>query len=208
MPKRKNSLRYCKIGGVKFPFPHLRHGTLGQSPLTFVCSRFGGPIHLPTSGAVRGSFHRTVTRRDWAEEVRQLPDVAYPRTRVVTLVCDNLNTHNITSLYVTFDAATSHRLARRLRIEPTSRNGSGLNMAEMELSVLARQCLGRQFESTDTMRSAKSTWQKTRNAGKCRATRRFTTADARIKLKSFYPPTRPFRVDGLIGSAKCMDRIE
>jgi hypothetical protein len=141
----------------------------------------------PLKGWRRVTSRDQRTRRDWAEEVRQLLDVDYPNARVVTLVCDNLNTHDITSLYATFDAATAHRLARRLRIEHTPRNGSWLNMAEMELSVLSRQCLGRRFESVDTMRSAITAWQKTRNAAQCGATWRFTTADARIKLQSLYP---------------------
>lgn len=95
----------------------------------------------PLKGWRRVTSRDQRTRRDWAEEVRRLLDVDYPHAKTVTLVCDNLNTHDITSLYATFDAATAHRLARRLRIEHTPRNGSWLNMAEMELSVLARQCV-------------------------------------------------------------------
>jgi hypothetical protein len=127
------------------------------------------------------------TRRDWAAEIQQLLDVEFPQATCVTLVCDNLNTHDIASLYATFDASTAHRLARRLRIVHTPRNGSWLNMAEMELSVLTRQCLGRRFDSLAQMRAALKAWQDARNAAKCGANWRFTTAQARIQLRSLYP---------------------
>ena len=90
----------------------------------------------PLQGWRRVSSRDQRTRRDWAEEVRELLEVDYPQAKLVTLVCDNLNTHDIASLYATFDAVTAHRLARRLRIVHTPRNGSWLNMAEIELSVL------------------------------------------------------------------------
>lgn len=80
------------------------------------------------------------------------------------MVCDNLDTHDITSLYLAFDAPTEHRLARRLRIVHTPRNGSWLNIAEMELSVLTRQCLNRRFESVAAMRDAISDWQAARHS--------------------------------------------
>jgi hypothetical protein len=129
------------------------------------------------------------TRWDWAEEVRELLEVDYPTARCVTLVCDNLNTHDIASLYVAFDAPTAHRLARRLRIEHTPRNGSWLNMAEMELSVLTRQCIGRRFQSAHQMDAAIAAWQAERNSRGTGAQWRFTTADARIKLQRLYPTT-------------------
>lgn len=129
--------------------------------------------------------HRT--RVDWAEEVRHLLDVEYPDAESVTLVCDNLNTHHRASLYAAFDAATAGRLARRLRLVHTPRNGSWLNIAEMELSVLTRQCLGRRFESAAAMRQAMAAWEKKRNEAGAGANWQFTTADARIKLRGLYP---------------------
>ncbi|MEZ6051520.1 MAG: transposase [Planctomycetaceae bacterium] len=101
-----------------------------------------------------------VTRTDWAEEVRRLLDEDYP-TRNVTLVCDNLNTHDIASLYHTFDAQTAGRLRRRLRIVHTPKNGSWLNMAEIELSILSRQCLSQRFTSTGKMDASIHTWETT-----------------------------------------------
>jgi len=127
------------------------------------------------------------TRWDWAEEVRALLEEDYPTAKRVTLVCDNLNTHDIASLYLAFDAPTAHRLVRRLRIEHTPRNGSWLNMAEMELSVLTRQCIGRRFQSAEQMDTAINAWQVQRNHRGAGAQWRFTTADARIKLKRLYP---------------------
>lgn len=106
----------------------------------------------------------------------------------MTLVCDNLNTHDLASLYFAFDAQTAHRLARRVRLVYTPKNGSWLNMAEMELSLLSRQCLGnRRFGNTDAMDSAIAAWQQERNEQRRGTNWRFTTADARIKLRSLYP---------------------
>lgn len=141
----------------------------------------------PLRGWRRVSNRESRTRRDWAHEVQQLLDVDYPHAELVTLVCDNLNTHDIASLYVTFAAETAHRLTRRLRIVHTPRNGSWLNMAEMELSILGRQCINRRFESSEAMSEAIAAWQTARNEQALGANWRFTTADARIKLKSLYP---------------------
>lgn len=126
-------------------------------------------------------------RHDWAQEIQELLDVDYPQARCVTLVCDNLNTHDIASLYAAFPAETAHRLTQRLRLVHTPRNGSWLNMAEMELSILSRQCLDRRFESADQMDAAVAAWQSARNRARLGANWRFTTADARIKLKRLYP---------------------
>jgi hypothetical protein len=141
----------------------------------------------PLRGWRRVAHRDSRTRHDWAEEVRQLLDEDYPQAERVTLVCDNLNTHDIASLYARFDAATAHRLARRLRIEHTPRNGSWLNMAEIELSILTRQSLGRRFASVAEMGDAIAAWQHQRNAAHSGIRWRFTTADARIKLRTLYP---------------------
>ena len=141
----------------------------------------------PIQGWRRVSSRVSRTREDWAHEVKQLLDADFPQAELVTLVCDNLNTHDIASLYATFDAETAHRLAKRLRLIHTPRNGSWLNMAEMELSILTRQCIGRRFDNTQAMEDAIATWQKTRNEKTLGATWQFTTTDARIKLKALYP---------------------
>lgn len=145
-------------------------------------------FYNPVAGWRRVGCRTSRTRLDWAEEVRLLLEVDWPQAELVTLVCDNLNTHDLASLYFAFDAATAHRLARRVRLVYTPKNGSWLNMAEMELSLLSRQCLGtRRFANTAAMDSAVAAWERERNAGRRGTNWRFTTADARIKLKSLYP---------------------
>jgi len=145
-------------------------------------------FYNPVSGWRRVGCRPSRTRRDWAEEVRHLLEVDYPEAELVTLVCDNLNTHDVASLYFAFDAETAHRLARRLRLVYTPKNGSWLNVAEMELSLLSRQCLGiRRFATAEAMDSAIAAWQHERNDRHCGTHWRFTTAEARIKLKSLYP---------------------
>jgi hypothetical protein len=141
----------------------------------------------PLRGWRRVASCESRTRVDWAEQVRRLLTRDYPKAKRVTLVCDNLNTHDIASLYTAFDAPTAHALAQRLRIEHTPRNGSWLNMAEIELSVLTRQCIGRRFDHPEQMAQAMKRWQRDRNRLRCPATWRFTTSDARIKLQSLYP---------------------
>lgn len=141
----------------------------------------------PLRGWRRVSTRESRTRQDWAEEIRTLLEVDYPHAQVVTLVCDNLNTHDIASLYHTFDAASAHALVRRLRIVHTPVNGSWLNMAEMELSILTRQCLNRRFASIATMTSEIQSWQTDRNQKPSAATWRMKTSDARHKLHHLYP---------------------
>lgn len=144
---------------------------------------FFDPIH----GWRRVSNRRSRTREDWAEEIRTLVDIDYAHAETITLVMDNLNTHDIASLYATFDAATAHHLATRLHITHTPRNGSWLNMAESELSILSRQCLNRRFDSVDQMTQAIEAWQAQRNHHQLGANWQFTTDQARVKLKSLYP---------------------
>lgn len=145
-------------------------------------------FYNPIDGWRRVGCRDSRTRTDWAEEVRRLLEEDYPDAETVTLVCDNLNTHDIASLYHTFDSETAGRLRRRLRLVHTPKNGSWLNMAEMELSILSRQCLGqRRFTSAAEIDAAIAAWQNDRNLRRCGTDWRFTTADARIKLKSLYP---------------------
>ena len=142
----------------------------------------------PLDGWRRIGCRNSRTRQDWAEEVRRLLEVDYPEAETVTLVCDNLNTHAISSLYHAFDAETAGRLRRLLQLVFTPKNGSWLNMAEMELSVLSRQCLGRRrFETVAELDAAVAAWTADRNTRRCGTTWRFTTTDARIKLQSLYP---------------------
>ncbi len=141
----------------------------------------------PLRGWRRVSCRDSRTRVDWAEEVRRLLDEDYPHARKVKLVCDNLNTHSIASLYEAFPAAVAHRLARRLEIHYTPRNGSWLNVAEIELSVMARQCLERRIGGAAELRTEVKAWEDERNADEAGVRWRFTTDDARIRLCHLYP---------------------
>jgi hypothetical protein len=127
------------------------------------------------------------TRRDWAEMVRELVDVHYATAEVIVLILDNLNVHSIASLYEAFTPEEARRIARKLEIHYTPKHGSWLNMAEIELSILSRQCLDRRIADTATLESEVAAWTEKRNASGATVVWRFTTADARIKLRRLYP---------------------
>jgi DDE superfamily endonuclease len=127
------------------------------------------------------------TRLDWAQFVRLLLLTRYPDAAKVILVMDNLNTHSIASFYEAFDPQTARALAARLEIHYTPKHGSWLNMAETELSVLSRQCLDRRIDSKELLEGEVAAWEEHRNHASSRIDWRFTTADARIKLKRLYP---------------------
>jgi DDE superfamily endonuclease len=127
------------------------------------------------------------TRRDWAQQIQQLVDIRYPEAERIVLVMDNLNTHTPGALYDVFAPAEAKRLADKLEIHHTPKHGSWLNIAEIELSVLSRQCLDRRVPDAATLACEVAAWQQRRNAAACPVDWRFTTADARIKLKRLYP---------------------
>lgn len=141
----------------------------------------------PLRGWRRVSTREHRTRIDWAEEVRQLLEEDYPQAKKVKLVCDNLNTHDVASLYAAFSAEHAHRLRQRLEIHYTPRSGSWLNVAEIELGVLARQCLDRRLGSASELAAELAAWQIERNTDASRVLWRFTTPDARIRLRHLYP---------------------
>lgn len=135
---------------------------------------------------VTSSEHRT--RVDWAHQIKRLLDEDFPHARKVRLVCDNLNTHHLASLYEAFNADEAHRLARRLDITYTPRNGSWLNVAEIELSILSKQCLDRRIPDANTLDRELSTWNTTRNNRQgSKVNWQFTTANARTRLRHLYP---------------------
>jgi hypothetical protein len=152
----------------------------------------GGVVNLflvtePLRGwrQVRVSARRT--RLDWAETVRDLVDVHYPGAERIVLVMDQLNTHSPASLYEAFPPEEARRLADKLELHYTPKHGSWLNMAELELSALQRQCLDRRLGDRATVEREVAAWVATRNAAAAAVDWRFTTADARIKLKRLYP---------------------
>jgi hypothetical protein len=127
------------------------------------------------------------TKIDFAEAIRWLVDDLYPEAECIRLIIDNLNTHTLGALYEAFPAAEARRLAQKLEIHYTPKHGSWLNVAEIELSVLSRQCLDRRIPDLQTLKREVAAWQQRRNAAGGRIDWQFTTDDARIKLKHLYP---------------------
>jgi len=127
------------------------------------------------------------TRKDWAEAMRDLSDVIYPQAEKIVIVMDNLNTHSPASFYETFEPEEARRLTNRFEFHLSPKHGSWLNMAEIELGILIRQCLSRRISDKTILASEVTAWQNDRNAKVVSVDWRFTTADARIKLKYLYP---------------------
>jgi hypothetical protein len=127
------------------------------------------------------------TRKDWAQAMKELADYLYPLAKKIVVVMDNLNTHSPASFYETFEPQEARRLIERFEFHYTPKHGSWLNMAEIELGVLIRQCLSRRIPDKSTLEKEVRAWQKDRNAKVVKVDWRFTTADARIKLKHLYP---------------------
>jgi hypothetical protein len=141
----------------------------------------------PNRGWRRMAVQDSRTAVDWAEQVRVLLEEDYPRARKVKLVCDNLNTHTTAALYEAFPAGQARELARRLEIHYTPVHGSWLNVAEIELSVLARQCLDRRIGSAQELASEVAQWVEERNADQSKVVWKFTTDKARVRLRHLYP---------------------
>lgn len=141
----------------------------------------------PLSGWRKVNVRERRTAIDWAHEIKELLDIDYPDAIKVVLVCDNLNTHKPASLYKAFEPAVARSLLERLEIHYTPKHGSWLNIAEIELSVLTKQCLDRRIPDIETLRSETVQWAQERNAGQKSVDWRFTTDQARIKLKCLYP---------------------
>jgi len=131
--------------------------------------------------------HRTTI--DYAHAIRHLVDVMYPDVEKIVLVQDNLNTHKPASLYAAFPPDEARRLIDKLEIHYTPKHGSWLNMAEIELGILGRQCLDRRIPDREKLKHEVSAWQQRRNESLAKVDWQFTTSDARIKLKRLYPIT-------------------
>lgn len=155
---------------------YIRHGT---------CSIF--IFTEPLRGWRRTEVLQRRTRVDWAEQIRVLLEEDYPDVPRICLVMDNLNTHSIASLYAAFPPAKAFALAQRLEIHYTPKHGSWLDIAEIELSVMERQCLGRRIPDIDILRRELFSWSTDRNTAERSVDWQFTTADARIRLKRLYP---------------------
>jgi len=177
---------YQLLGEVRQPIP-MSPGKLRKEDYEYVrkgtCSVF--VFCEPLTGWVRTHARERRTKVDWAEEIRWLLEEAYPDAPKIRLVCDNLNTHVISSLYQAFEAKKARQLARPLEIHYTPKHGSWLNIAEIQISVLARQCLCRRIPDLDLLNQELTAWDDTRSPAP--VDWRFSTDDARIKLKYLYP---------------------
>jgi hypothetical protein len=160
-------------------YEYVRHGVCN---LFLVTEPLAGWRHVTVSGRR--------TRIDWAHCIKDLVDIHYPDAEQIVLVQDNLNTHTPASLYEAFPAAEAKRLADKLELHYTPKHGSWLNMAEIELAMLAGQCLDRRLADRATLEREAAAWQAARNAAGRGVNWRFTTEDARIKRKHLYPTTQ------------------
>ena len=165
-----------KVGSLeKFDYEYERNGV---SNLFMLFAPLDGWRHVKVTDR-----H---TKIDWAHLIKELVDEHFPDKRVI-LVMDNLNTHKLGSLYEAFEPAEARRIAERLELHYTPKHGSWLDMAEIEIGVMSRQCLNRRIPDQKTLRKEINAWQEQRNKKAIHVNWRFTTADARIKLKSLYP---------------------
>ena len=144
-------------------------------------------VNAPLEGTRHVRVRQRRTRKDFAEIIRELCDEVYPRAERIVLVMDNLNTHSIASLYAAFEPREARRLAEKLEIHHTPKHGSWLNMAEIELSILSRQCIKDYFESREELAAAIGHWERSQNEKNTGIDWQFTTANARVKLRKLYP---------------------
>jgi hypothetical protein len=144
-------------------------------------------VFEPLAGRRQVKVTERRTAVDFAHLLREVSDEQYPQAETIVLVMDNLNTHKLASLYEAFAPTEARRLMERFEVHYTPKHGSWLNMAETELSVLATQCLDRRIADPTTLTREVAAWERRRHTAQCRVDWRFTTQDARIKLKRLYP---------------------
>jgi hypothetical protein len=164
----------------RYDHVYVRNGT---ASLFLACEPLQGWRHIEVTE------HRR--RTDWAGFIRALLDGRYREAEKLVLIMDQLNTHSPASLYEAFPPEQAQRLAERIEIHHTPKHGSWLNMAEIELSALGRQCLSRRIAHQDTLKRQIVAWEDKRNAGSTPVLWQFTTQDARLKLRSLYPSLQP-----------------
>jgi len=176
------------VGDVRPPLP-VRPGT--PERVDYEYQRNGTANVFMAFEPLAGVRHAEVTdrktSRDFARFARRVVDEWYPAADKVVLVLDNLSTHAPAAFYEAFEPAEARRLCDRIEWHYTPKHGSWLNVAELELSVLARQCLDRRIPDLDTLKQEVAAWEAGRNTAVVRVDWQFTTADARIKLKRLYP---------------------
>jgi len=176
------------IGEVRQPLP-VRPGSVAKQDSEY--QRNGMANLFMAFEPLAGRRHVEVTERktsvDFARFLKQLGDDHYPDAERIVLVCDNLSTHGPAAFYEAFEPAEARRLAQRFEWHYTPKHGSWLNVAEMELSVLARQCLDRRIPDRDALGREVAAWERDRNRAVVKVNWQFTTEDARLKLRKLYP---------------------
>ena len=179
---------YQLLGDAREPLP-MRPGENQKIDSEYVrngtCSIFA--FVEPLGGRHHVSVREHRTAYDWAEEIKYLVDEMYPDAEKIILVMDNLNTHKPASLYKKYPPEEARRIIKKLELHYTPKHGSWLDIAEIELNVMTRQCLSRRIDSIDILRSELAVWETERNNNQAVVNWQFQTKDARIKLASLYP---------------------
>jgi hypothetical protein len=179
---------YQLLGEVREPLP-LRPGGHEKADSEYIhngtCSIF--VFTQPLGGIRHVSVRERRTAVDWALEIKYLSDVMYPEAQKIVLVMDNLNTHKPASLYKAFSPEEARRIPKRLELHYTPKHGSWLDIAEIELNVMTRQCLSRRVEDIESLRRELGEWETWRNGSIAGIKWQFTTKGARTKLSSLYP---------------------
>lgn len=179
---------YQLLGETREPL-HVRCGDTKKIDYEYVrngtCSIFAFIEPLGGRHHVSAREHRTAT--DWAEEIKYLVDEMYPDVEKIILVMDNLNTHKPASLYKKYPPQEARRILKKLEIHYTPKHGSWLNIAEIELNVMTKQCLSRRLDNMNLLHSELSAWELERNNSHAVVNWQFTSDNARIKLASLYP---------------------
>jgi hypothetical protein len=160
----------------RFDYEYKRNGTRN---LFMLCEPEAGWRHI--------AITKQRTKVDFAHQMKWLVDERYPDAEVIRVILDNLNTHKIASLYEAFEPAEARRIAKKLEFHYTPKHGSWLNMAEIELSILERQCLDRRIGDEEMLKREVGAYEQRRNAERATIDWQFTVADARVKLHRLYP---------------------
>ena len=178
---------YQLLGEAREPLP-MRSGDTQKVDSEYIRN---GTCSIFVFGVRHVSVREHRTAVDWAEEIRYLVDVSYPDRDKIILVMDNLNTHALSSLYKAFPAPEARRIAKRLEIHYTPKHGSWLDIVEIELNVMTRQCLSRRIVDISLLRQELAAWESDRNEHTACIQWQFTTDKARTKLMSLYPKFGP-----------------
>lgn len=179
---------YQLLGEVRDPLP-MKPGNNQKIDSEYkrngICSIFS--FVEPLGGRHHISVHEHRTALDWANEIKYLSDVMYPKAEKIILVMDNLNTHKAASLYKAFPPAEARRIIKRLELHYTPKHGSWLDMAEIELNIMTRQCLSRRIDTIEKLRKELEVWEKEQNEKGANIKWHFKNGDSREKLISLYP---------------------